>query len=135
MTFMPWTEEYAVGIEQIDEQHRWLFDCTNALYDGLSVSEPDHGQVAELLESLIDYTMNHFIAEEELMQRFGYPDFVPHKAQHDEFNARIMDMLQRHEGGEVSGVEALDLLVNWLINHIGVLDNQYVDLLKSKGID
>lgn len=135
MTFMPWSDEFAVGIREIDEQHHWLLDCTNALYDSLACSEPDHQQVGGLLEGLVDYTMNHFIAEEELLQRFGYPGFAAHKVLHDEFTARIMEMLHRHEGGEVSGVEALDLLINWLLGHIGQVDRQYAGFLQERGVE
>lgn len=29
MTFMSWTDDFLTGIQQIDEQHRWLVDATN----------------------------------------------------------------------------------------------------------
>ena len=32
MTFMPWTQALEVGIAEIDEQHRWLVEQTNALH-------------------------------------------------------------------------------------------------------
>ena len=134
MTFMPWNEEFAVGIQEIDEQHHWLLDRTNELYDCLAESEPDHQQIADLLEGLVDYTMNHFIVEEELFQRFGYPEAVSHKALHDAFSARIMELLHRHEAGDVSGVETLDVLVNWLLNHIVKVDREYVGFLQQHGI-
>lgn len=28
MLFMPWTEQLEVGVDKIDEQHRWLVDTT-----------------------------------------------------------------------------------------------------------
>ena len=35
MTFMPWTQALEVGIAEIDEQHRWLVEQTNALHQAL----------------------------------------------------------------------------------------------------
>ena len=134
MTFMPWTDDLAVGIAEIDQQHHWLLDRTNELFDCLAQDEPDHGQVGELLESLVDYTVNHFVAEEELLQRHVYPEFSAHKAQHDSFTASLMAMLHRHEEGDVSGVEALDLLVNWLLDHIVRVDQEYVPHLHERGV-
>ena len=134
MTFMPWSNEFSVGIQDIDEQHRWLLDCTNELYDQLAVSEPDHARIASLLEGLVDYTVNHFIAEEELLQRFGYPDLAAHKVQHDAFTAQVMALLHRHEAGDVSGVEALDMLVSWLLGHIMTVDTEYAGFLRERGI-
>src|SRR5690606_2230120 len=62
MTFMPWTQALEVGIAEIDEQHRWLVEQTNALYQALQGEAPRE-QVGALLEGLMDYVMNHFIVE------------------------------------------------------------------------
>ena len=134
MSFMPWSSDLEVGIGLIDDQHRWLIDRTNALHASVQEAEPDHQQIAELLEGLMDYTTNHFIAEEELFQRLGYPDAAAHKAEHDRFTAQIMDLLHRHEAGNVSGAETLELLMGWLLNHILKVDRAYVDFFKEQGV-
>lgn len=36
MTFMPWSDEIAVGISDVDEQHHWLVDRINQLHTELS---------------------------------------------------------------------------------------------------
>lgn len=134
MPFMPWNTELEVGIGLIDEQHRWLVDCTNELYEHMQVAEPDHAEIARLLDGLMDYTTSHFIAEEEMFQRLNYPQAAAHKAEHDHFTAQIMSLLQRHEGGNVSGGEALELLMSWLLNHIVKVDRAYVDFFKAQGV-
>ncbi|MCL2591393.1 MAG: hypothetical protein FWD67_11125 [Betaproteobacteria bacterium] len=35
MPFMPWSDEFVLGIDSIDKQHRWLVETTNRLYDEL----------------------------------------------------------------------------------------------------
>lgn len=134
MTFMPWSSELEVGIELIDEQHRWLVDKTNQLYDRLADAEPKGDEIGEVLEGLMDYTMNHFIAEEEIFHRLGYPETEAHKAQHDKFTAQIMDLLQRHDSGERSGSETLDLLAGWLVHHILKVDKAYVEFFRRNGV-
>ena len=134
MAFMPWGEALKVGIEEIDEQHRWLVEQTNVLHDALA-SQSDPAVLGEILECLVDYTMNHFIVEEDLFNRLGYPEGEAHKAQHDRFSARVMDLLQRHEGGEGVGMEALELLKNWLIHHILKVDKAYVDHFRAHGVN
>ncbi|HYQ38481.1 MAG TPA: bacteriohemerythrin [Pseudomonas sp.] len=134
MTFMPWTSELEVGITQIDEQHRWLVDKTNQLYDRLASAEPDTAEIAEVLDGLMDYTVNHFIVEEEIFQRLGYPQTEEHKAQHDRFTAQIMDLLQRHDSGERSGSETLELLADWLTHHILKVDKAYVAFFRDHGV-
>lgn len=134
MSFMPWNDEFVIGIERIDEQHRWLVELTNALHDSLNGPQGEGPPIGELLEQLVDYTMNHFIVEEVLFQRLGYSDEEAHRAEHDRFNRQIIDLLYRHEDGEAVSVEALALLKSWLTHHILKVDKAYVGFFKEKGV-
>lgn len=133
MVFMPWTKELEIGIAEIDEQHQWLVNLTNQLHETMSACEPDNERIGDILEQLIDYTMNHFIVEEELFERLGYPETDAHKAQHNVFCQKIMELLGRHDSGETVGVETLDLLKNWLLHHICKVDKAYVEHFRSHG--
>ncbi|MCE1244646.1 bacteriohemerythrin [Oryzomicrobium sp.] len=134
MAFMPWGDALKIGIDSIDEQHRWLVDATNALHDELQRDEPRRAVIGEILEGLVDYTMNHFIAEEALFQRLGYPDSPGHLAEHNRFTAGALDLLQRFESGQAVSQEALDFLKNWLTHHILEVDRAYVPFLQSRGV-
>ena len=48
MTFMQWTAELELGAGEIDGQHRWLVDQTNALHDELSGQAPRREVIGEL---------------------------------------------------------------------------------------
>lgn len=130
---MPWNDTYRVGLDAIDEQHRWLFDTTARLND--EVSKPTHSRavIGEILEGLVDYTMNHFIMEEDLFLRYGYPQAQEHKALHDKFTAAIMKTMTDFENGAEIEEEVLGILNNWLIEHIMKVDSAYVPFLKDKG--
>ena len=134
MLFMPWSEQLEVGIAEIDEQHRWLVDTTNSLHALLSTGDAQAAELGAILEQLMDYTMNHFIVEEEIFDRLGYPESDAHKAQHNIFCEKVMDLLTRHDMGETVGVEALNLLKSWLTNHIVKVDKQYVEHFRAAGI-
>lgn len=134
MTFFPWTEELETGISEVDEQHKWLVSTTNQLHDELSKAEPDQAVVGEILFGLVDYTYNHFIMEEELFERLGYPETEAHQAQHNAFTDKINRLLDRHDGGESVTLEAMDLLKDWLIHHILKTDKSYVAFFREKGV-
>ncbi len=134
MLFMPWNEKLEVGIDEIYQQHRWLVDTTNQLHALLSSGEPQRDQVGTILEQLMEYTMNHFIVEEEIFLRLGYPESAAHKAQHNIFCEQVMDLLTRHDQGETVGINALKLLKSWLTNHIDKVDKQYVAHFRAQGI-
>jgi hemerythrin len=133
---MPWSEAMQLGIESIDVQHRWLVDATNRLHATIQQSngQPDRAVLGEILEGLVDYTMNHFVLEEELFQRFGYPETTEHKAEHDGFTAKAMELLLQFEDGADLGEEALELLKNWLQHHILKVDRAYVPFLLANGV-
>lgn len=134
MTFMPWTEALQLGIDTIDQQHRWLVDATNRLHDEISKPEPDRFVLGDILEGLVDYTMNHFVLEEDIFLRLGYPETPAHKAEHDAFTANAMNLLLQFEDGESVGTSVLEALKEWLQHHILKVDRAYVPFLKSAGI-
>ncbi|MGM0952495.1 MAG: bacteriohemerythrin [Pseudomonadota bacterium] len=133
MTFWPWNKELEVGIGEIDKQHKWLVDTTNELHDAIEAGA-DKQQIGGILESLMDYTMNHFIVEEDLFYRLGYPETAEHKAEHDKFTGEIMELLDRHESGESAGEDTLTLLKEWLTHHILEVDKGYVEHFRAHGI-
>lgn len=134
MTFMLWNDGIAVGIEEVDEQHRLLVDLINELHDALTAATPDPATIGHVLEGLMDYTMNHFIMEEEWFERHGYPDTVAHKALHNRFTSTIMNALTEFEDSQHVPYELLEFLKHWLIEHIMQTDKSYVPFLQTQGI-
>lgn len=131
MTFMPWSSALMLGIPTIDAQHQVLVELINTLHAELSNPIPERTVVAEVLEGLVDYTHNHFIEEEVMFQRFGYPQTDAHTAEHSRFTAQAMDWLMRFEEGQDVDMEALAFLKCWLVHHILEEDRAYVPFLKA----
>lgn len=134
MAFMEWSDAMATGIATIDVQHRWLLDLANRLHDDLTKGTATHEELGQILHGLMDYTVNHFITEEDLFNRYGYPQEAEHIKSHNAFTARTLDLLQRHEAGEAVGMAALEFVKGWLIGHILGEDKAYVAFLMEKGV-
>lgn len=134
MTFMHWSADLEIGLEEIDRQHRWLFELTNRLHDAIDSNTTVQLGIEDALEQLVDYTMNHFIIEEELFERLGYPETEAHKAQHNVFCRNVMDLLVRYDSGDIVNTEMLDLLKNWLLHHICTVDKAYVEHFRASNI-
>jgi len=134
MPFMPWSDEFVLGIDSIDKQHRWLVDMTNRLHDELAFHCPKQEELKKVLEGLMEYTVNHFIAEEDLFNRYGYPEEHAHRARHDEFSRHALELLLKCESGEQVSGEVLEFLQTWLVKHILKEDKAYVPFLKEKGV-
>jgi hemerythrin len=134
VSFMPWSEKFVLGIESIDKQHCWLVDATNRLHDQIESQNPDNAVVREILEGLVDYTVNHFILEEELFNRLGYPESEAHQAEHDGFTREAVKLLLDFEKGMEVTEDVLEFLQAWLVHHIMRVDQAYVPFLKKHGI-
>lgn len=126
MKLMKWNQTLVTGLHDIDHQHQWLLNLANQLYEELGKPQPDRAFIGDTLNGLMDYTVNHFVAEESLFQRIHYPQAGVHKAMHDRFTAQVMKLIHDHEAGQDIGRETLSLLKDWLLHHIKKTDMAYV---------
>ena len=114
---------FVVGIDQVDQEHRRLFEIAGRVYDSLAAEgdaaiDAARSAVAELL----DYTTTHFANEEKLMVAAGYPGLETHRALHGNLIAQAREMDMRAEFGELHvPIELNRLIYNWLVDHI--MDN------------
>ncbi len=131
---MVWKDEYSVGIDSLDNDHKKLISLLNQFttaYDYAMSEEYER----EALNDLISYTKYHFEREEQLLDQHDYPDVVAHKAQHKVMIDQVESFVHLYN---IKGHDALDeiskFLSDWLINHINGTDKQYSEHLHNKGI-
>ena len=129
-----WKDEYTVGIESIDQQHKKLINLINNFQTAVDYSTGEAFE-RECLTAVVDYTKTHFTYEEGLMSEYGYPDFEPHKAQHQKMIDKINELLADYEKHPERTMKiALDFLKQWLIRHINGTDKQYSEFLITRGV-
>lgn len=122
VTFITWKDFYSVGCRELDEQHKQILGIINNLYSALQ-SGTERENVKGLLDQLVQYTVDHFQHEEELMKEWGYPEVDQHGAIHERMTRKTIDLRKRF--GTVSGQDLLIFLKEWWINHICGNDKQY----------
>lgn len=118
---------FLVNIEQIDREHRQLFEIAGRVYDGLSDSDATAIAVArKAIAELIEYTATHFANEEALMRAARYPDMETHRAQHHQLLLQARDMEMRAEIDEqYVPLELNRFIANWLAEHITASDRKF----------
>jgi hemerythrin len=132
MEKLKWKDEYSVGIEKIDRQHRHLFEIINKLIDRSAVSS-DSKLVAETLTEMLNYAKEHFTTEEELMQEYGYPEIEPHKEQHIYFFKTTAELsINALNKQSMVSSEIVEFLKLWLTVHILKMDMKYKPFFKAK---
>ncbi len=132
--YVEWKDEYSVGIDSIDRQHKKLIALINSLQTAVNYSAGAEYE-QEALDELVDYTRTHFGYEEELMEKHGYPDFTTHRAEHELMISRVEQVLAEYKRNPDTAMQnAIDFLRDWLINHINGTDKQYSKFLIDRGV-
>ena len=115
-------DEYLVGIEAIDNEHKVLFEIADEIYE-LCINEfvPDkYDNIRHILEELRNYTLTHFEHEEAYMESIHYERLPEQKRQHEALEETIndwdVDAIDENQDETIE--EILRLVTNWLVNHI-----------------
>ncbi|KAL9649644.1 hypothetical protein ABK040_003321 [Willaertia magna] len=122
---MPWSSNFELGVLLIDSQHKMLVKLINQL--SVAITEGDKANIAIVFDHVAGYTEFHFTAEERLMDQHHYQQSQkgPHKEAHKKFVEKVTDLkdeLLGAEDVEAVGMEALEFLKDWLVNHILKVD-------------
>jgi len=132
--YVEWKQEYSVGIDSIDRQHKKLIGLINNLQAAVNYSTGAEFE-REALDELVDYTRTHFSYEEGLMEQNGYPEFAAHRAEHELMISRVEQVLAEYQKNPDTAMQnAIDFLRDWLINHINGTDKQYSSYLIDRGV-
>lgn len=134
MPLLTWNDSLSVGVHTIDGQHAVLVGILNDLYDSMM-----KGQAKEftgpLLKKLINYTRDHFAAEEAMMAAAGYSGLPAHRREHQALTKQVTEFAARFDRGECSvNIELLRFLRNWLANHIQQSDKLYGPAMRQRGV-
>lgn len=129
--WVQWSDELRVGIDVIDEHHRYLFDLTNDLFEVVT-KRLGSREVARVLKALERYARVHFRAEERMMEHYGYGGFLQQQHQHHRFEAKLKEFYEElHETPLTAQYDVLTYLRSWLVQHIVQEDAQLQALVAA----
>lgn len=134
MAIMRWGDEWRTGDGMVDDQHRGLFEIVNDLHDAVASGEGQDAVVATVT-ALVSYVIKHFRAEEALMKKNGYPEFLAHCTLHEDLTREVRELLTKIRAGEEVPVEALSqFLSKWLTEHIDRHDKRMVAWIRARSV-
>ena len=131
-----WTPKLAVGVAEIDAQHKELFARANALLAAMSTGKPAD-EVKRLLAFVEDYCARHFASEERVMREKRYPGLAAHKAQHEDFTRRFQELvaqLQLKGASPTVTLATQSFVCGWLVEHIGKVDMELGKFLAGQTV-
>lgn len=133
-----WKPMYAIDVKEIDEQHRYLFELGNQVYQltagGQAESDAVGKQIQAIIEQLEFYTLEHLEYEERLMESINYPNRRKHVQEHERFRTQLesikKDMLEQ------SNIEAkmqlMLFITDWIAKHIMMTDQELGRFIHSQ---
>jgi len=133
-----WGDDFCCNIQEIDKQHKKLFETGNKVYELASLDDNyDHyDEIMEILDELRQYTIYHFNYEEKLLSDNGYDKLDTHKIEHYFFTKKLQKIGKQDIDNfqKESIMEILTFIADWITNHILKSDHEYKDFLISKGV-
>lgn len=125
MPYLEWNDKFSLGVPEFDEHHWHLIDLLNRVHDAFSQKSTDIS-TERVLKELLDYATYHFCAEEFWMQNNGYPEFEKHRAEHESFISRVLQMQKDMNAGSVDlSTKLLQFMKDWVSTHILMADADY----------
>jgi hemerythrin len=128
-----WTPNLSVGVDYIDDQHKIWFEKANGLFEaGRERRAKDY--ISQMLDFLDEYTKQHFRDEEAYMEKIRYPEIDAQKKAHATFIndlAKLKSDYEKSSGNILVILNANKMIINWLINHIKIMDKKIGDYVKT----
>lgn len=135
MPLFTWSNEYSVGVGEMDSHHKNLFDIINRLHDCMKEGHADE-QIAAIIRELVDYTRYHFAEEEKLMQSINYAGLSAQQREHQAFVDKMTEFMQKVDRGQAAFTvaEVAETSTHWLRDHIIGMDSKYQQAMNEAGI-
>ena len=121
ITMYEFTQDCILHVEQIDDEHRRLFQIINETLALLAQTEDVTPVSKNLLKNLTDYAATHFAHEEAYMEQIHDPELPLQRKEHAAFAKKIADFQiddSSPQAAKQSLQELLQYLVRWLYHHI-----------------
>lgn len=129
---LEWRDAYALGIPEIDHEHREMITEISRLHETLE-HDAAVDDVVDCLGEILAHIAAHFALEEKNMRAAAYEGFAEHKADHerllDELHDIATDVAKRRRYEPVVLAERLDA---WFMRHFGSQDARLHRALGSR---
>lgn len=120
--YLAWRDEWLLGIDDIDGDHRQLVALINSLAD-----EQDPLPLTERMNRVKQHLQGHFAREEAFMQAIEFPDADMHASDHAIQVAEFTAVYRELAGSSDNCLdpETLSEIKTWFLNHVVAEDQRF----------
>ena len=121
-TLVEWHDDFALGIPDVDHEHRELIELVNTLYATV-LESADPEAPSEFFGNLHANVSAHFALEEKMMRNAGYDEYPAHKEDHEVLLDDIRDLMEELEDGLPADLDSFaERLQQWFTGHFRTHD-------------
>lgn len=116
-----WQDEYNIGVDTIDKEHKRLFKIINKLLAFGEEEKKSQWACQEGIKYFKEHAIKHFKDEEDYMESIGYKDFETHRHIHNNFRdytlPALEEELERTDYASDAVNHFIGVCTGWLVGH------------------
>lgn len=122
MSLITWRDDFRVGVDAVDHEHREMIELINTLDDAMG-QEADHAKVVQGLGEIYARISAHFALEEKVMRDSRYSAFESHKQDHEVLLDELLDVIDSVDAdGRYDRADLSRTLDRWFSDHFRTHD-------------
>lgn len=134
-----WKDEYNLGVDIIDKEHRRLFKIINKLFAFGTEEKKSQWACQEGIKYFKEHAMKHFADEENYMESIHYEGLNTHRHIHKGFRENTLPALEQELEQTNYAPDSVDhflgVCAGWLIGHTLTEDRAIIEGNTSKWTD
>lgn len=122
MSLITWKDEFSLGIDQVDFEHREMIELINELDASMTRNE-SHARVVDTLGEIYARIAAHFALEEKIMRDSRYDGYAVHKQDHELLLDGLLDVIDSVDAeGRYDRAALSEELDKWFSDHFRTHD-------------
>lgn len=122
--YFEWKEEYEMGVEVVDRQHKKLLSIGRKLMTLIRTTDiiENFEEIKLIMNELRLYTIEHFSREEQFMKENGYPDLTSHAMEHEFLRKKLKQIYKLEQPDHETIIRLIAFVSDWISGHILITD-------------
>lgn len=136
MALITWSDDFSVGVKELDEQHKTLINIINELFTLYTEKKFGQADVSPIFKALMDYADQHLATEEYYFNLYNYEKGPQHTALHNAYREKISALKAEYEkdNSEKTLFAVNNFLNEWWVWHINHVDKEYTEYFNANGL-
>lgn len=127
-----WKKAYESGNDQIDHEHKELFQLAAILINNAMEKDRYHEAFDHEFQALHDHVVQHFAEEEKILAAYDYSDLAEHTKLHRELIDQVEHLYQSMRAEQLSMGSLIDFIIDDLVKgHLLKKDRKFYPLFRQ----